>query len=181
LKTGCRTADFLRNFTPKLFFNLFGRVSFASLPRRVFSPSVDELSVALAPFFESGDEMPHQAQMPPKEFFRPDHRNRHHQRYTARKPPAASRVKPKRSAAGSRSRRIKVNFAGRKTASGSKRGGKPIPAIGGKASRKPKERYKISAGANYLKMSSLRRKSCPLRYKISSRCNQRWLWGLSPR
>jgi hypothetical protein len=64
LKAGCRTADFPRNFTQTLFFNLFGPVSFASLSRRFF-PSMDELSIELAPLFESGDEMPRQAQMPP--------------------------------------------------------------------------------------------------------------------
>jgi hypothetical protein len=61
LKTGCRTADFLRNFTQKLFFHLFGLVSFACLARRFFTASMDALSAGRGPFFESGNEMPRES------------------------------------------------------------------------------------------------------------------------
>jgi hypothetical protein len=169
LKTGCRPADFLRNFTQKLFFNLFGPVLFASLSRRFFTASTDELFAELAPLVESGNEMPRPAQMPPLQAVVPT-------RLPQSLPPALllqaglppAEQSRRESAAGCRGRRIEATSAGRKTANASKRGAKPIPAVGARASRKPKDRYKISAEANRLKLSRLRRKSCPLRYKISA-------------
>jgi hypothetical protein len=49
LKTGCRPADFLRNFTQKLFFNLFGFVSFACLSPRVFTAPMTTSATARRP------------------------------------------------------------------------------------------------------------------------------------
>ena len=88
------------------------------------------------------------------EFYLSDRRNLHHQRYCAK---SACR---KQSKAESQRRwlekpDIKTTSAGRKTASVSKNGVRAIPGTGAKRSLRPKNRYKISARLNRLKMKEL--------------------------
>src|SRR6202022_1677118 len=93
---------------------------------------------------------------------------------------AARRVKRKVSAAGCKAQSTKITSVGRKIASVSKTGAKPIPAIGVKRSLRPKYRYKKSSKRKWLKMRSLSLERHRLRYKISSRYNRLSLWDLSP-
>jgi hypothetical protein len=119
-------------FLPHLVKNFY---SFCSdllilflFPRILFGPERLILQWRRLKFFEFADERFCQAQMP---LLRPMYRiivmcvtND-----TAPNWHAARRVKRKVSAAGSRVQRTKITSAGRKTASASKTGAKPIPAI----------------------------------------------------
>jgi hypothetical protein len=115
-----------------------------------------------------------------QEFFRPDHRNLHQQRYCS-KFGCAGRVKLKVSVAGYKSRKTKITSAARTTASVSKTGASAIPVTGAKRSLGPKNRYKKSAGSKQLKVRNLAIKRYRMRYKISWRCNRLSLLDLSRR
>ena len=86
---------------------------------------------------------------------------------TAQRPPAASRVKRKVSAAGWRSQRMKITSAARKIASASLSGEFAIPVTGVRESLQPKDRYKISAAVKWLIIRRLSRRHPGMRYKIS--------------
>src|SRR5580693_8256680 len=91
-----------------------------------------------------------------KEFYLPDRRNLHHQRYCSEAAPVADRAKWKVSAVGCKNRRTKTTSAGRKIASVSKSGENAIPGTGAKRALHPKNRYKISSGLKSLRMRKLK-------------------------
>ena len=78
------------------------------------------------------------------DFFPPDYRNVRHQRYCS-KPACRKESKAQSQRRWQHVRRTKITSAALKTASVSKTGAKPIPAIGAKRSLRPKYRYKKSS------------------------------------
>ena len=116
-----------------------------------------------------------------KEFYVPDRRNLHHQRYCGK--PDCQRESKRQSQCRWLAKSGNENYfrgagkfpAGRRVARGAS------GVFAQKGSPPQKSRYKMSAPLKRLSQRRLRRRRVLMRYKMSSPCKWLWLWGLSPR
>jgi hypothetical protein len=100
------------------------------------------------------------------EFYLPDRRNLHHQRYCSA--PACRKQSKAESQRRWLQRPDNQNyFCGPQTVNASKSGASAIPAIGAKRSLCPKNRYKISVRLKWLRTRVLQRQRYRARYKKS--------------